>query len=253
MVTHLQQQGRPASAAATAAVTVAPLMLLTAGLVTAIAVCAPRRRAYSFAGKSVVITGGSRGLGLVLARQLAAEGARLLLIARDPEELAKAARDIGARHPGAEMTTVTADVTRREDAERAISATINSYGRIDVLVNNAGIIQVGPVDHMKLSDYDDAMKTHFWGPLFLVTAAVPYMRNHGGGRIVNISSIGGRIAVPHLVPYSASKFALVGLSDGLRAELARDNIVVTTVCPGLMRTGSPLNASFKGQRAEEYS
>jgi len=82
---------------------------------------------------------------------------------------------------------------------------------------------------------------------------LPSMRRQGGGRIVNISSIGGRIAVPHLLPYSASKFALVGLSDGLRAELARDGILVTTVCPGLMRIGSPLNASFKGQRAKEYA
>jgi short-subunit dehydrogenase len=106
---------------------------------------------------------------------------------------------------------------------------------------------------MKLSDYDEAMKTHFWGPLFLALAVLPHMRNQGGGRIVNISSIGGRISLPHLVPYSASKFALTGLSDGLRVELARDRIAVTTVCPGLMRTGSPINAAFKGQRAREYS
>jgi NAD(P)-dependent dehydrogenase (short-subunit alcohol dehydrogenase family) len=87
----------------------------------------------------------------------------------------------------------------------------------------------------------------------MVLAVLPHIRNQGGGRIVNISSIGGRTSVPHLLPYSASKFALTGLSDGLRAELARDQIVVTTVCPGLMRIGSPVNAVFKGQRAEEYS
>ncbi len=107
--------------------------------------------------------------------------------------------------------------------------------------------------HMKVADYEDAMKTHFWGPLFLTLAALPYMRRQGGGRIVNISSIGGRIAVPHMLPYSASKFALVGLSDGLRAELARDQIAVTTVCPGLMRIGSPVNASFKGSHAQEFA
>lgn len=97
------------------------------------------------------------------------------------------------------------------------------------------------------------MNTHFWGPLYMILSALPGMRAQGHGRIVNISSIGGKIAVPHLVPYSASKFALVGLSDGLRAELARDNVVVTTVCPGLMRTGSPLNALFKGRHEEEYT
>jgi NAD(P)-dependent dehydrogenase (short-subunit alcohol dehydrogenase family) len=106
---------------------------------------------------------------------------------------------------------------------------------------------------MKLSDYDDAMRTHFWGPLFMVLAVLPHMRRAGRGRIVNISSIGGRISVPHLLPYCASKFALSGLSDGLRAELARDHIAVTTVCPGLMRIGSPANALFKGQRAREYA
>ena len=97
------------------------------------------------------------------------------------------------------------------------------------------------------------MDTHFWGPLYMTLAALPHMRSQGEGRIVNISSIGGRISVPHLVPYSASKFALTGLSDGLRYELARDNIVVTTVCPGLMRTGSPVNAMFKGQQPQEYA
>jgi NAD(P)-dependent dehydrogenase (short-subunit alcohol dehydrogenase family) len=106
---------------------------------------------------------------------------------------------------------------------------------------------------MTMDDYQNAMNTHFWGPLYATLAALPHMRERGEGRIVNISSIGGRISVPHLVPYSASKFALVGLSDGLRAELARDNIIVTTVCPGLMRTGSPENAMFKGQHAKEYS
>ena len=230
------------------------LALLAGTLATAIAVGAKRmRRAYTFSGKSVVITGGSRGLGLVLARQLAAEGARITLIARDEKELQRAAHDIRDRHPSASVLTLQADVGQREDVERAISQTIRHHGTVDALINNAGIIQVGPLDHMKLSDYDDAMKTHFWGPLFLVLAVLPHMRNQGGGRIVNISSIGGRISVPHLVPYSASKFALAGLSDGLRAELARDRIVVTTVCPGLMRIGSPVNAAFKGHKQYEYS
>jgi NAD(P)-dependent dehydrogenase (short-subunit alcohol dehydrogenase family) len=212
-----------------------------------------RREAYDFAGKSVVITGGSRGLGLILARTLADEGARLTLIARDEEELARAADDIRTRQPFAEVLTVAADVRRRYDAERAIAEALDRHSRVDVLINNAGIIQVGPVDHMKLSDYEDAMNTHFWGPLFMIHAALPQMRRQGEGRIVNISSIGGRVSVPHLLPYSASKFALTGLSDGLRAELAPDNIIVTTVCPGLMRTGSPVNAMFKGKRPQEYA
>jgi short-subunit dehydrogenase len=213
-----------------------------------------RRNPYDFAGKSVLITGGSRGLGLVMARELAAEGARLTLIARDEDELGRAAADIAERHPDAtEVLTLVADIRHRYEAERAVAQALDRYGTVDVLINNAGTVQVGPVDHMKVIDYEDAMNTHFWGPLYTILYALPAMRAQGHGRIVNISSIGGKIAVPHLVPYSASKFALVGLSDGLRAELAQDNIVVTTVCPGLMRTGSPLNALFKGRHEEEYT
>jgi NAD(P)-dependent dehydrogenase (short-subunit alcohol dehydrogenase family) len=200
-----------------------------------------------------VITGGSRGLGLGLARELADVRAKLDLLARAEEELGRAAEDIRTRYPVAEVLTVGADVRRRDDAERTITRAIERFGRVDVLVNNAGIIQVGPLDHMKLSDYEDAMNTHFWGPLYMVLASLPHMRRQGEGRIVNISSIGGKIAVPHLVPYCASKFALTGLSDGLRIELVDKGIVVTTVCPGLMRTGSPVNAMFKGKRPQEYA
>jgi NAD(P)-dependent dehydrogenase (short-subunit alcohol dehydrogenase family) len=211
------------------------------------------REAYDFNGKSVVITGGSRGLGLVMAREFAAEGARLTLIARDEAELQRAVADIKTREPFADVFPTVGDVRKRYEAERAIGQALERFGSVDVVINNAGIIQVGPIDHMKLGDYEDAMNTHFWGPLYMVLAALPHMRRQGGGRIVNISSIGGKIAVPHLVPYSASKFALTGLSDGLRLELMRDNILVTTVCPGLMRTGSPVNAMFKGKRPQEYA
>lgn len=212
-----------------------------------------RRHAFEFAGQSVIITGGSRGLGLVMARQLAAEGAKLILVARNEEELDRAADDLRQRVPGVDVFTVAADLRKRYDAERTVAQVIDRHGRVDVVINNAGIIQVGPLDHMKLGDYEDAMNTHFWAPLYMVLAALPYMRRQGEGRVVNISSIGGKIAVPHLVPYSASKFALAGLSEGLRSELARDNIVVTTVYPGLMRTGSPVNALFKGHRPQEYA
>ncbi len=212
-----------------------------------------RREPYEFAGKSVVITGGSRGLGLVMARQLAAEGARLTLVARDEQELQRAVDDLQKREPFMELLVAQADIRARYQAERAIAMAVERFGGVDVLINNAGIIQVGPLDHMKLADYEDAMLTHFWGPLYMMMAAIPHMRRAGAGRIVNVSSIGGKIAVPHLVPYSASKFALAGLSEGLHAELAKYNIAVTTVFPGLMRTGSAVNAMFKGQRPQEYA
>jgi NAD(P)-dependent dehydrogenase (short-subunit alcohol dehydrogenase family) len=125
------------------------------------------------------------------------------------------------------------------------------HGSLDVLVNNAGIIHVGPFEEMQLEDFETAMATHAWGPLYTTLAALPHMRRQGGGRIVNISSIGGKISVPHLLPYTMSKFALAGLSDGLRAELRKYNIFVTSVYPGLMRTGSHVFAHAKGNEKRE--
>jgi NAD(P)-dependent dehydrogenase (short-subunit alcohol dehydrogenase family) len=115
------------------------------------------------------------------------------------------------------------------------------------------MIEVGPLDHTTREDYDRAMRLHFWAPYELISQVVPQMRLWGGGRIVNISSIGGKVAVPHFAPYSASKFALTGFSDAVRTELARDNIQVTTVAPGLMRTGSHVNAKFKGNHDAEFA
>jgi NAD(P)-dependent dehydrogenase (short-subunit alcohol dehydrogenase family) len=210
------------------------------------------RHAMEFAGRVVVITGGSRGLGLVMARQFAAEGARVVLLARDDGELDRAQRLL-QEESGADVLTIRCDIRRRADVRAAVARIFEKYSAVDVLVNNAGIIQVGPIDHMGHEDYENAMATHFWGPLHLMLELVPSMKRRGFGRIVNITSIGGRIAVPHLAPYCASKFALVGLSDSMRAELDRYGIRVTTVSPGLMRTGSPLNAHVKGKHQAEYA
>ena len=206
---------------------------------------------YDLKNKTVLITGGSRGLGLVMAREFAREGSRLVLCARDEQELEYARMDLGERD--AEVMTVRCDVRNREDVANMITAVNDRFGNVDVLVNNAGVIQVGPIEVMTHEDFDLAMQAHFWGPVNTILAVLPSMRARQSGRIVNISSIGGKISVPHLVPYSASKFALVGLSKGLRSELKKDGISVTTVCPGLMRSGSPRNAKFKGQHRLEYA
>lgn len=210
-----------------------------------------RLREYDLRNKTVLITGGSRGLGLVLAREFAREGARLALCARDEQELEYARMDLGELD--AEVMTVQCDVRNRDDVANMIAEVNARFGNVDVLVNNAGVIQVGPIEVMTHEDFELAMQAHFWGPLNTIMAVLPSMRARGSGRIVNISSIGGKVSVPHLVPYNASKFALVGLSKGLRAELRKDGIVVTTICPGLMRTGSPRNAEFKGKHRLEYA
>jgi len=210
-----------------------------------------RGLSYDFKDRVVLITGGSRGLGLVLAREFAHEGARLVLCARNEDELERARIDLENR--GAEVMTYRCDVTSREDVLRMIAAVETRFGDVDVLVNNAGVIQMGPLEVMTQADFERAMNSHFWAPLNTMMAVLPRMRARKSGRIVNISSIGGKVSVPHLVPYCASKFALVGLSKGMRTELLKDNVVVTTICPGLMRTGSPRNADFKGKHRYEYA
>ncbi|MEO8287780.1 MAG: SDR family oxidoreductase [Chloroflexota bacterium] len=230
---------------------VAPLML--AGVRAALARTAGRRMpdVYTFNDRTVLITGGSRGLGLIIARLLAEEGAKVAILARTQSQLDLAAEELRAR--GADVLAIRGDVGDKAQAQDAVQQVIDRWGRLDMLVNNAGIIQVGPIEHMSLEDFEQAMNVHMWGPFYTIMAALPHMRRQGESRIVNISSIGGKIAVPHLAPYSVSKFALVGLSDSLRAEFAKDNIHVTTVAPGLMQTGSPVNALFKGKREREYA
>ncbi len=210
-----------------------------------------RTARYTLRDKVAVITGGSRGLGLVLARHICAQGGRVALIARDPEELERAKADLAPR--GGAVLTIPCDLLNAAQTGAAVREVIDRFGKIDILINNAGIIEVGPLEHMTREDFERAMQLHFWAAYELVSWIVPEMRTRGGGRIVNISSIGGKVAVPHLAPYNVSKFALTGFSDAIRAELARGHIHVTTVAPGMMRTGSHVNARFKGKHDMEFA
>jgi short-subunit dehydrogenase len=210
-----------------------------------------RTVSYPLREKVVLITGGSRGLGLVLARHICARGGNVALIARDAEELARAKSDLATRRNT--VMTIQCDLLDSEQIRAAVRRVIDRFGKIDILINNAGIIEVGPLEHLMREDFERAIRLHFWAPFELISQIVPEMRIWGGGRIVNVSSIGGKVAVPHMASYSASKFALTGFSDAIRAELARDNIHVTTVAPGLMRTGSHVNAKFKGRHDDEFA
>jgi len=214
------------------------------GAAAAVAMLGKRSR-IDVRGRVVLITGGSRGLGLALAREFASRGANLALCARSGEELDRASGDLA--HYGRHVFTVTCDVTDRAQVEELVRRTTAEFGRIDIVVNNAGSISVGPVDTMTVDDFQHAMDVMFWGVVYTTLAALPHIRR--GGRIANVTSIGGKVSVPHLVPYSCAKFAAVGFSEGMRAELNHTGIKVVTIAPGLMRTGSFVNARFKG--AEE--
>lgn len=204
-------------------------------------------------GRNAVVTGGSRGLGLEIARELVRRGAHVAIVARDPIELERAARDLRGRSPRARVLAVPCDLENERELRAMLEIVRAEHGPIEVLVNNAGAIQVGPLDTMTVADFERAMSLHCFVPLRLTLGVREEMRARGGGRIANIASIGGVVAMPHLLPYSASKFALMGLSQGMHAELARDGIVVSTIAPGLMRTGSPRNATFKGNHKKEYA
>lgn len=230
--------------------------LLAAGLTGLRGVLAlwKRRRTEddtSLKDQVVLITGSSRGLGFLLAQEFAREGCRLVLCARDASELEHAQAQL--EQQGADVIAIPCDVSDRAQVDELVQEAVASRGSIDILVNNAGIIQVGPVETMTIEDFENALGTMFWGTLYPTLAVLPDMLTRTYGRIVNVTSIGGKVSVPHLLPYNAAKFAAVGLSEGLRAELAHKGITVTTIVPGLMRTGSYLNALFNGQHENEFT
>ncbi len=210
-------------------------------------------------GQVAVITGGSRGLGLALAERFGRAGCRLVLAARDPEELDRAQQRLllrGAVASAGDVLTVALDLTSPDAAEELLRRALERFGTVDLLINNAGIIEVGPVEDLTLATYERAMATNFYAALHTIRAALPTLlrrdRTQGDAAIVNIASIGGKFAMPHLLPYVASKFALVGFSEGLHAELRHKGVRVTTVCPGLMRTGSHIQARFAGDSQAEF-
>lgn len=209
------------------------------------------RRGDSLAGEVALVTGGSRGLGFVLAERLLREGCRVAICGRDPEALERARARLST-NPGGEVIALRCDISDAEAVQALVEEVVERFGSLDLLVNNASIIQVAPLEALELDDFRRAIDIDFMGMVHTTLSALPHMRARGSGRIVNITSIGGKVAVPHLLPYDAAKFAAVGFSEGLRAEVARDGIRVTTIVPGLMRTGSPVHVEYRGQPGKEY-
>lgn len=197
----------------------------------------------------VLITGGSRGLGLALARRYARAGYRVAICARNQSGLDAARRLLAAE--GLEVYTVVCDVSDEAAVKQMIRDVESRWAPIDILINNAGAIRVAPLDNLTTADFEDAMKTMFWGVLYPTLHVLEGMKRRGKGRIATVTSIGGKVSVPHLLPYCCAKFAAVGLCEGLRAEAGRHGVKVITIAPGLMRTGSYRAAEFKGQQRAE--
>lgn len=210
-----------------------------------------RARRKKLSGQVVVITGGSRGFGLALAREFASLGCRIAICARNRDELEQARASLARAHP--EVFAVTCDISDRDEVAALIDAVRRHYGHIDILVNNAGQIMVSPFENLDREDFERAMDVMFWGPLYTTLAVLPWMKARGQGRIVNVTSIGGKVSIPHLASYSCAKAAAVAFSTGLRNEVQQFGIEVTTIIPGLMRTGSHVNAYFKGNQVAEAS
>ncbi|WKN32605.1 SDR family oxidoreductase [Porifericola rhodea] len=215
-----------------------------------------KERRFNIDQKVCLVTGGSRGLGLEISRLLVKEGARLAICARDKSELKSAKKDLdelGASYGSEGVYAIPCDITNPEQVTNMFRLIRKRFGAVEVLINNAGVIQIAPAEEMEMQEYEEAMNLHFWAPLRLMEAVLPEMRKKKEGRIVNIASLAGKVIVPHLAPYTASKHALVGLSESLHAEMQKYNIYITTVCPGLMRTGSVRQMIHKGQHEKEHA
>jgi len=221
------------------------------GAASALLHCIPTRT-LSFKDKCVLITGGSRGLGLALAERFMREEANVVLLARDLEELERAAEQLSKAF-NRDVLTVCCDITEPGELEDAFRQAEERFNGVDVLVNNAGTIAVGPFQAMEIIDYDAMLKLQINTVIRTIQLAVPSFAAKGGGTIINICSVGGQLPVPHMSTYCAGKFALSGFSETLAIELAQENIQVTTVYPGMMQTGSPIQAVFKGDHEQEYA
>ncbi|MDB4936195.1 MAG: 3-oxoacyl-[acyl-carrier protein] reductase, partial [Labilithrix sp.] len=208
-------------------------------------------RGMNLEGKTALVCGASRGLGRQIALALARRGCRVAICARSERDLDDVRAELVAL--GVAVHAESCDLRSMEQVEVLVANATAALGPIDLLVPVAATLLVGPIETMTVADFDDAMDSIFKTSLHPALAVLPRMQARKAGTIAFITSIGGKIGVPHLVPYSAAKFAEVGLAEGLRAEVAKDGVHVLTVVPGLMRTGSHVHAEVKGDAEKEYA
>lgn len=188
----------------------------------------------NIAGKVVVITGASSGLGEATARHLAAQGARVVLGARRLDRIMTIAQDI--RASGAEAFAVETDVTDAHAVKSLVDKAVNEYGRIDVMINNAGVMPHSPLERLKIEDWDQTIDVNIKGVLYGIAAALPHMIQHKSGHIINVSSVAGHNVRPGSAVYAATKSAILMLSEGLRQEVKPYDIRTTVISPGALAT-----------------
>jgi len=187
--------------------------------------------------KVIVITGASSGLGLAAARRLAQQGACLVLGARRIERLQQLADELNGE--GHRAIAVEADVTRLDDVKRLVDSAVQTFGRVDVMVNNAGLMPISALERLKVEDWDRTIDVNIKGVLYGIAAALPHMQRQMSGHFVNVASVAGHKIMPNGTVYSASKFAVRALSEGLRQEVKPWNIRTTILSPGAVDTELP--------------
>jgi NAD(P)-dependent dehydrogenase (short-subunit alcohol dehydrogenase family) len=211
---------------------------------------ARRARRIDLRGRVVMITGGGRGLGLSIAREFLQHGCRLALCGRDGEVIARAVEEF--QRQGADVFGEACDASDPTQVEAFVARVLERFGTIDVLVNNAGQCFVGPAVELEAADVEKALRNIFWVHYHPTMAVLPHMRSRRFGRIVNITSIGGKVPVPHQAAYATGKYAATGWSETLSIELAKEGVYVSTLTPPPLRNGAPLHVHFNGRVEEEF-
>ena len=186
--------------------------------------------------KVAIITGGSEGIGKFAALRMAQEGARVVIVARRPDVLEAAAQDIRVATEGM-VLPVSADVMEPDSAYRVVQAALDNFGRVDILVNNAGVSMAKPFEGVSDEDWQSDFDLKLWGAIRFCRAVIPEMRKVGGGRIINVTNLGGRTPGASSMPTSISRAAGIAVTKALSKDLAKDNILVSTVCIGTVKSG----------------
>jgi NAD(P)-dependent dehydrogenase (short-subunit alcohol dehydrogenase family) len=186
--------------------------------------------------KVAIITGGSEGIGKFAAMRMAEEGARVIIVARRPEVLEQAAQDIRTATEGV-VLPLSADVAAPDTPARVVKSALDHFGRVDILVNNAGVSMAKPFEDVSDEDWESDFELKVWGAVRLMRAVIPEMRKVGGGRIINVTNLGGRTPGASSMPTSISRAAGIAITKGMSKDLAKDNILVNTVCIGIIKSG----------------